>query len=252
MEEGWKRGIRTFWHLMGPLLLYALVNDLTVSCWVVVERLSIPYLSYIPRYVASAMFGAFALWLWHRKDGSASLRRGRGRSKWIMLVPAAAASCFFLNHLLVLLGIPSEGYDNVKHLVFHRPLIWQVAGSGFFVPLAEELVFRDLGYGRLRREMDVFPAAVATAALFGLYHGNLIQGIYAFLMGLLLALVWEVCGGLAASWLFHGAANLTAILLTGTPAAAWLEGHRPILFGLMAFAGTVLLGFVLKLREDID
>lgn len=214
MEESWKCGLRISWYLLGPLLLYALVNECMILFWTRLTESASAHPGRIPASVPAAAAGAFVLWVWYRKQNEG---RRKARLSWTQclgIIAAAAVSCILLNHLLVFLGISSEGYDKVKGMVFELDLIWQIAGSGILIPLAEELVFRGLGYQRLRREMNALPAAVITAMLFALYHGNLIQGIYAFLMGLLLTFVCEIYGSLSAAWLFHAAANFTAILLT--------------------------------------
>lgn len=74
-------------------------------------------------------------------------------------------------------------------------------------PISEELVFRQVIYKRLRGISSVWVAIIISALLFGLYHGNLVQGIYAFIMGCLLALVYEWTGSFAAPVLFHMIAN---------------------------------------------
>lgn len=74
-------------------------------------------------------------------------------------------------------------------------------------PIAEELLFRQVIYKRLRNISPVWVATVVSALLFGLYHGNLVQGMYAFIMGCLLALVYEWSGSFAASVVFHMVAN---------------------------------------------
>lgn len=210
MEENWKRGLRISWYLLGPLLLYACVNDAVILCW---ERFDLST-GNVPAPIPAAAASAFVLWLWYQKETSVhrQAKLSWGRCLWI--IASASVSCVFLNHLLVFLRISSDGYDKVKDMVFELDLVWQIAGSGILVPLAEELVFRGMGYQRIRQEMNVLPASVITATLFALYHGNLIQGIYALLMGLLLAFVYETYDNLKAAWLFHATANLTAILIT--------------------------------------
>lgn len=74
-------------------------------------------------------------------------------------------------------------------------------------PISEELVFRQVIYKRLRGISPVWVAVMISALLFGLYHGNLVQGIYAFIMGCLLALVYEWTGSFVAPVLFHMIAN---------------------------------------------
>ncbi len=74
-------------------------------------------------------------------------------------------------------------------------------------PISEELLFRQVIYKRLRQISPLWVAVIISAALFGLYHGNLVQGIYAFIMGCFLALVYEWTGSFVAPVLFHMVAN---------------------------------------------
>lgn len=80
-------------------------------------------------------------------------------------------------------------------------------------PLLEELFFRGVLYQRLKELFSPACSAVISAALFGLYHGNLSQGIYGFFMGLLLAYSMEKCQTVQAPIVLHMAANLSALLL---------------------------------------
>lgn len=84
-------------------------------------------------------------------------------------------------------------------------------------PLAEELVFRRGIYGWLRRRSGFGTAALVSSLAFGLYHGNWIQGIYGFLMGLVLAWGYEdsAWGKYRMAVLMHLAANLTALAVFG-------------------------------------
>lgn len=87
------------------------------------------------------------------------------------------------------------------------PLIARMVCYEIVAPVAEELLFRQVIYIRLRRFAPTWIAVVVSALLFGIYHGNLVQGIYAFIMGCLLALVYEWTRSLAAPILFHMIAN---------------------------------------------
>lgn len=70
--------------------------------------------------------------------------------------------------------------------------------SAFFAPISEELLFRGYVLRSLRPYGKRF-AILGSALLFGLFHGNLLQGPYAFLVGLILgylaceySIVWSV------------------------------------------------------------
>lgn len=129
---------------------------------------------------------------------------------------------------LIFLGISSSIAGNL--LLDFTPLarwfpaveeaVGEITGSGFWlqligvclvIPAAEELVFRGIGYLSLRDEMGAAPAAVFSAAFFGLFHGNLVQGIYAAGLGLILAFVMEKYQSLTAVWLAHAAMNIGSV-----------------------------------------
>lgn len=56
-------------------------------------------------------------------------------------------------------------------------------------PIGEELLFRGLIQGYAARYMPAYFAILFQGVLFGLYHGNLVQGIYATILGCILGFV---------------------------------------------------------------
>ncbi len=67
----------------------------------------------------------------------------------------------------------------------------------------EELVFRGVTYGGYRRSGTKFMAVMLSALMFGLMHMNLNQALYAFVIGILLALLFEATNSIWATMLFH-------------------------------------------------
>ncbi|MBP5530041.1 MAG: CPBP family intramembrane metalloprotease [Lachnospiraceae bacterium] len=79
-------------------------------------------------------------------------------------------------------------------------------------PFAEEMLFRGVIFYRLRKVI-VFPlAALGSAVFFALFHGNLMQGIYALFMGFTICLFMDMGGSFLYALLFHMAANLVSNL----------------------------------------
>ncbi len=74
-------------------------------------------------------------------------------------------------------------------------------------PLAEELMFRCMIFRTLRKGFTFWPAAIISAAMFGIFHMDLIQGTYAFCFGIFLAYVYDKNWSLFAVWLMHGLFN---------------------------------------------
>lgn len=83
--------------------------------------------------------------------------------------------------------------------------------GGLLAPLAEEIIFRGMLYGWLRRFMGLLPAAFLSAAVFGLVHGMLPVIAAAFVVGLALAYIYERTGSLWAPAIVHATQNCLAM-----------------------------------------
>lgn len=67
----------------------------------------------------------------------------------------------------------------------------------------EELVYRGITYGGYRKSGTKFMAVMLSAIMFGLMHMNLNQAMYAFVIGILLALLFEATNSIFTTMLFH-------------------------------------------------
>lgn len=111
-------------------------------------------------------------------------------------------------------------------------------------PLAEELLFRGVTMKKAQKIMPFMTANVLQAVLFGIYHMNLIQGVYAFVLGMLLGFTAEYFHSIWASILLHAFVNASAEVLSNLPAA--ITETVPGIIG-MAVVGVVLLFVAAKL-----
>ena len=129
-----------------------------------------------------------------------------------------------LNNLVNLLGIPlqNDGFQTTSALVYQAPLWMQIAGLGILVPLSEEVLFRGLLYRRLRDFAGVGASLLLSSLGFAFIHGNLVQGVYAFLLGLALGYVYERYRCLWAPLLLHALANITALVVTALNGFSWM------------------------------
>lgn len=75
-----------------------------------------------------------------------------------------------------------------------------------FAPVLEELLFRRLLLNKIARWGEL-PAMVFSGLAFGLFHGNLFQFFYAFLLGMLLAFVYMRTGRILYPILIHAFVN---------------------------------------------
>ncbi|MBQ7796565.1 MAG: CPBP family intramembrane metalloprotease [Lachnospiraceae bacterium] len=141
-----------------------------------------------------------------------------GRGEWrlgiktaVLLVVAGAGLSVAFRFLFMAIGVP--GYEAVEENLMTGNLLLQAVALLAASPILEEFFFRGVLYGRLKELVSVPAAMAVSSALFGLYHGNLSQGIYAFFMGILLAWAMEHCRTVAGPILLHVAANAAAIWL---------------------------------------
>lgn len=134
----------------------------------------------------------------------------------ICLFVSGIGLSILINNIIMLSGIGRifTGYEEVSWNLYQPSLLLQIAGIGFIIPLAEELVFRAFAYRCLRSRMGVYLAAFWSAFYFGIYHGNFVQGLYAFIIGLALACVYEHGRTIFAPYILHVSANLTSITVT--------------------------------------
>ena len=150
----------------------------------------------------------------HGQEARPEYRR-QGPSLALILLFGAAASVA-VNNLLNLSGLPYlfPGYaENMAPALYAPPLLTQLICTCLLIPAVEELIFRGHAFCLFRDRFGWRTAAFLSALLFGLYHGSVVQGVYAFFLGLGAAWLLQRFGTLLAPWLFHMAANLISVLL---------------------------------------
>ena len=143
----------------------------------------------------------------------------------------------------------SEEFQNASD-AFYGSTIWmELLGSALVTPFLEELLHRGVVYGRLRRRMDMWPAVIVSALIFAVLHFNIVQFIYAFLLGIVFALFVEKTGKLYPAIVAHIVANGIAVVRTetgflqetvGGSVSAWLISVGVCLIGvagLLSFVG---------------
>ncbi|MGQ0552885.1 MAG: lysostaphin resistance A-like protein [Planctomycetota bacterium] len=90
-------------------------------------------------------------------------------------------------------------------------LWWFLPLAVIAAPLFEEFIFRGLIFGGLRRSQGLWPAALASAAIFAIVHPP-VSVLPVFVMGFCAALAYERTGALLAPMIAHAVYNLIVIL----------------------------------------
>ncbi len=110
----------------------------------------------------------------------------------------------------------SEEYQNASDAFYGSTFGLEILGSALITPFLEELLHRGVVFGRLRRRMDMWPAVLVSALVFAMLHFNIVQFIYAFLLGIVFALLVEKSGRLYPAVIAHIVANGLAVIRTET------------------------------------
>lgn len=136
-----------------------------------------------------------------------------------------------LNQVLGALGVDVASNQAVQQgREQPRLLLYFVVTSLLFVAPGEELIFRGLVQGLVRRAYGVVPAVVLTAVVFGLVHYVALGGTgsrlaylaIAALLGLVLGAVYEYTENLVVPVAVHGCWNAGQFLLVYAVEMGWL------------------------------
>ena len=94
--------------------------------------------------------------------------------------------------------------------------IWMLLEVSIIGPMVEELLFRGLVFHLVERDTGKEGAAIfISALLFGIWHGIFVQGVYTFLIGLVLGYLYAKTRKLIWPFLVHLVNNFSGTLPPG-------------------------------------
>lgn len=149
-----------------------------------------------------------------------------------MLIAVLWLGCagIVMNNLIAVSGLQqlSGSYQQVEQAFYSSDLFKEVIVLGIVTPLAEELLYRYAVFQRLRESFGAATAIAGSALIFAVLHMNLVQAVYAFVLGLLLAVLMERYDDVRVPFIGHATANLIAIFRGETDFLAWMEDGKPL------------------------
>ncbi|GLZ46118.1 hypothetical protein Acsp06_23030 [Actinomycetospora sp. NBRC 106375] len=165
----------------------------------------------------ASAFGAVGLALLLRVRRLSAV--GVVRTPWrtVALGAGLGAAVWLLSRVLIVVyvAITGDTSDPQEALtLFSGPVAATlvILIGGLVVPLGEELLFRGLGYGVLRRVGRVV-ATLLTAAIFALAHGLNVVFAAAFVLGVVNAVLYERTRSIWPSAAAHATFNLISFVL---------------------------------------
>ena len=214
----------------------------------------------------SAVLGLAAVFACDRKMAIGTLRRDNvmytGRSTMTLIILSlllAVCLNIVLNALILSSGVQKIDplYQQAAQTFAEGSLPLQILAYGVLVPIAEESLFRGIVYSFFKSRFNGSAkrhtaAVLLTSLVFAVYHGNLTQGLYAFLLSLAFCFVAD-CGGLIMSVTLHIGVNLTTLIgahiqryqtLLTRPSEGW-----PLVLVAVVFAAG-LICLILKISKS--
>ncbi len=135
-------------------------------------------------------------------------------SVWILVVV-----CTYLMYpLLIVLNAISlffveSGTADLMNSVSQGGFVTMALLTALLPAFVEEFVFRGILFSTYKRN-KFLPAVFLSAFLFGCMHMNFNQFLYAFVLGIYLALLVEATGSIFSSMLAHFTINFTSVVVT--------------------------------------
>lgn len=211
-------------------------------------------LNFVQELITLACFG---LWYYFREKKyqyRPDYKKAFGIKNVLSIAGIAFLGQYAFNLLMILVyfvmpGIFAQYVDLMKNLEINaaNPVL-MIFCVGIFGPLVEEVLFRGMVFGKLRRVFSFWPAALISGAIFGLYHMNLVQGIYAGVFGIILAYVFEKTETIWGCYLLHALFNLSSYVIEGYETALRSVGFEmPVLIQLLfGFVSVFVIVLLLK------
>lgn len=230
------------WHVVWPLLIYVTAQNVVsilgtlvmmivgslsgadASGMVDVNALTQSVMEQYYQYailflILAALICIPIYYRMYKKDG---IREGRvkrnipmGNKDYCAVILSGAALAVGMNNLISLTPLPYlfTRYEEANAVIFGGGLLLQILGGGIFACIVEELSHRGVVYLRMKHYWGRKNAMIFSALVFGIYHFNVVQGVYAFVLGLFFVWVYERYDSLWAPIVAHMSANLCVILL---------------------------------------
>lgn len=137
---------------------------------------------------------------------------------YAILLMGGAASCLAASNMISLSGMAetSTGYAEASNVLYSAGFLPELLVLGILSPIAEEFLFRGLIYRRFQEFTPLLSSMLWASLTFAFMHGNLVQGIYAFVIGFIFCYVYERYGSIAAPIVMHMASNLVSVVASET------------------------------------
>lgn len=165
----------------------------------------------------------------------------------IIYILLGISTNLFIASLIELFNITSlfTGYNDSVRMLVNGNVVLSTVLVVLIAPVCEELLNRGIVYEKIKIHTSVLLANILQAAVFALMHGNILQILYAFILGLLLGYIYEKYKSIYAPILIHLIFNATT-KANGYIFSDAIISNNTVMVSICIISGTVLW-IILKL-----
>ena len=219
MNEKKKNPAVQIWYVAYPFLFYYAVSIIVMSLCTMIMGDSQAH--FVARQLVTTLVTIPFMMPFYKQDRALAGREGihdwfNGEKLCMIGVSILIVACISisLNNIISMtpLVTASLGYQEANANFYGSTLVLELISSALMTPILEELVFRGILFTRLKIMLPKIPAIMIFAAV----HFNIVQFIYAFLLGIVLAILMDQADHVYPAIIGHITANLIAVLRTET------------------------------------
>lgn len=261
-SDGW---VVRIWKLLYPLLIYFVMNYVLIlligGIWMWRIASANPTLSeaglmqlyeqQVSSYQMAIVLGvdllvAAVLSMFYRRDSKrlVPIHKKTTIVHWILVILLGIFGCLAGNFIVSLSGLIQlfpDVYEELAEVQYSGAIWIQFLSMGVAAPIMEEVLFRGLLFRRLRTYCKFPIALILSALIFGFCHGNILQFLYAFLLGLLMGLLYEKFRTLWAPIVFHATANMFSVFVTNYTVVDQIIMIQPFLAVIISFGVVAMI-----------
>lgn len=183
-----------------------------ITVLIIITASLLPVYQYLTSYTARLLFSQIVLsvpgavyLLAGRKNYADAVRLKRlrlGTVLWLVLFTICIMPFMSMVNAVSMLFVEDVTTSSMSEIITGNSYLVSLFLIAFVPCVLEESVYRGLFYNEYRK-VSPLRGMLLSGLLFGLMHGNLNQFSYAFLMGIVFALVIEATDSILASMIMH-------------------------------------------------
>lgn len=174
--------------------------------------------------------------------------------KYTLLMSVCTAVALFglANFIILIVDTPINGMETLEQLSNDKSL-YMIISIALLAPIVEEILCRGLIFGKAKEHVSLKTAIIFQALVFAIIHGNILQGSYAFFLGIIFAIFYVKTKTIWAPILLHILHNTFNVILgSSLPEALYQTPIYLLILGLIPIPFIViLLKKINNTNEDI-